>query len=268
MTLTPSHMYQAGDLAGAIRALVETVKKKPTDEAARALLAEFLLFDGAYDRADTQMTTISNLNPEKAVTIALWRQLVRGAVARDQLFTEGRVPEFLTPPPEHVRILLRGIVALREGAPDEAVALFAEAEEARPIVSGRSGDTAFAGIRDLDDLFAPVMEVFTSTGKYFWVPFETIESVVFAPPQRPSDLVWRQAQMVVRDGTDGVVYVPAIYPPLPGSERRDALKLGRATEWVEGPQGIVRGEGQRCLLVGEEDMPVMALETLEFIGPN
>jgi type VI secretion system protein ImpE len=261
-------MYQSGDLSGAIKALVEMVKKKPTDEASRALLAEFLLFDGAFDRADTQMTTISNLNPEKAVTIALWRQLVRGAVARDQLFAEGRVPEFLTPPPEHVQILLRGIVALREWSGAEAFDLFQQAEEARPIVSGRMGDTAFSGIRDLDDLFAPVMEVFTSTGKYFWVPFETIETVVFAPPQRPSDLVWRQAQMVVRDGTDGVVYVPAIYPPLQGADRSDALKLGRATEWVEGAEGIVRGEGQRCLLVGEEDIPIMSLETLEFFGPN
>jgi len=269
MTANATNLYREGNLSGAITALTDAVKKQPTDEVSRALLAEMLFFEGKFDRADTQLNAISNLHPEKAVTIALWRQLVRGAVARDQLFAEGRVPEFLSPPGEHVQLLLRAMVAMRDGNADEAVSLLAQVEEMRPPVSGRMDGTSFTDMRDLDDMFAPVMEVFTSTGKYYWVPLETIEIVTFDAPARPSDLCWRQASMTVRGGADGIVYVPAIYPALPGEDtREDGLKLGRATDWVEAPEGVYRGRGQRCFLIGDDDVPIMNLTTLEFHGPN
>ncbi len=269
MTARGTDLYREGNLTGAIAALTEDVKKKPTDEAARALLAEMLFFEGALDRADTQLNAISNLHPDKAVSIALWRQLLRGATAREQLFTEGRVPEFLTPPGEHVKKILRALVELREGSDSAAAELLEQAEEERPPVSGRLEGNSFSDMRDMDDLFAPVMEVFTSTGKYFWVPLESIETVTFEPPARPIDLLWRQAAMTVRDGTDGVVYVPAIYPPLPGDDtREDGLKLGRATDWQETPAEVFRGRGQRCFLIGDEDVPVMSITELVINAPN
>jgi len=268
MTASGTDLYRAGDLAGAITALSDVVRKKPTDEAARALLAEMLFFDGAFDRADTQLNAISNLHPEKAVGIALWRQLVRGAVAREQLFTEGRMPEFLDPPGEHVRLLLKALTELRGDDSTAVAALLQEAEAMRPPVAGRIDGKVFSDLRDLDDLFAPVLEVFTSTGKYYWVPLETIETLAFDPPQRPLDLLWRQATLAVRGGTEGVVYIPAVYPQLPGETREDALKLGRATDWQEGPEGVFRGRGQRCFLVGDSDVPIMDITEITISGPN
>lgn len=269
MTTSGTDLYREGNLSGAIAALTADVKNKPTDEAARALLAEMLFFDGALDRADTQLNAISNLHPDKAVSVALWRQILRGATAREQLFSEGRVPEFLTPPGEHVRMILRALVELREGSANAVAELLAKAEEHRPPVSGRLDGNSFSDIRDLDDLFAPVIEVFTSTGKYFWVPIESIETLTFEPPKRPIDLLWRQAAMTVSDGTDGVVYVPAIYPPLQGDDtREDGLKLGRATDWQETQAGVFRGRGQRCFLIGDEDMPIMSINELVINAPS
>lgn len=268
MTASGTDLYRAGDLAGAIAALSDVVRKKPTDEAARALLAEMLFFDGAFDRADTQLNAISNLHPEKAVGIALWRQLVRGAVAREQLFTEGRMPEFLDTPGEHVRLLLKAQAELRGGDSAAVPALLQQAEALRPPVAGRIDGESFGDLRDLDDLFAPVLEVFTSTGKYYWVPLETIETLAFDPPQRPLDLLWRQATLAVRGGTEGVVYVPAIYPQIPGDTGDDALKLGRASDWQEGPEGVVRGRGQRCFLVGDADVPIMEISEITISDPN
>ncbi|KGM30576.1 type VI secretion system accessory protein TagJ, partial [Inquilinus limosus] len=71
--------------------------------------------------------------------------------------------------------------------------------------------------------------------------------------------------MVVRDGPDGDVYLPALYPPelLPADTVvADPLRLGRATEWTEASP--VRGIGQRVYMVGEEAVPVLQLATLDF----
>jgi len=57
------------------------------------------------------------------------------------------------------------------------------------------------------------------------------------------------------------VYVPAIYGV---DEVADPnAKLGRVTDWVEHP-GLVVGQGQRMLMVGDEALPMQSLTDLEF----
>lgn len=269
MTATATDLFRAGDLSGAIALLTDKVRSKPTDQEARALLAELLLIAGAFDRADVQLNAISNMAPDKAVSIALWRQLLRGATAREQLFAEGRLPEFVDPPGPHVQLVLRAMVEARAGNAEAAGDLLREAEENRPPVAGQIDGQGFGDMRDLDDLFAPVIEVFSSTGKYFWVPTDTVETIVFDPPERPCDLLWRRASMSVRGGTEGVVYIPAIYPALtPDEAREDALLMGRETDWQDQPGGFVRGRGQRCFLFGETDLPILSATEIQFADPH
>src|SRR5258708_2719348 len=83
-------------------------------------------------------------------------------------------------------------------------------EEARPRAAGSENGRPFDDFRALDDLTAGFFEVVTSTGKYYAIPTESVIAVTFKPPQRPSDLIWRQAQMVVRDGPEGDVFLPAV----------------------------------------------------------
>jgi type VI secretion system protein ImpE len=69
--------------------------------------------------------------------------------------------------------------------------------------------------------------------------------------------------MDVQDGPEGVVYLPCLYW---NSHRHDddAIKLGRATDWVEDEAGVVRGVGQKMFLAGDDDHPIMQLVDLEF----
>ncbi len=121
--------------------------------------------------------------------------------------------------------------------------------------------TVHADFRDADDLCAGVMEVLTTTGKYFWIPIARIAAIDFHPPRRPRDLAWRRASMSVADGPDGDVYVPAIYA---GShaDAADPVRLGRETTWTE--TAPVRGSGQRIFLAGEEGPGIMAMTALRF----
>jgi type VI secretion system protein ImpE len=111
------------------------------------------------------------------------------------------------------------------------------------------------------------VEVLTSTGKYYLVPAERVVSIEFRPIERPCDLIWRRAEMVVEDGPEGEVFLSATYPPPPPALAEvldDTARLARKTEWVGGDGQPVRGVGQRCFLLGEESVGMLELERLDF----
>ena len=261
-------LFRAGHLAESVTAAGAAVKRAPADLGARILLAELLLFTGNAERADVVLDAAADIAPDAALVVAEFRQLLRAEVARRQLFRDGRVPEFLGDPPPAAAAALAALVALRAGDMDEAARCATVAEAARPRAPGLlDGATAFDDLRDVDDLCCSHFEVLTTTGKYFWIPVERIESVEFHAPKRPRDLYWRRASMVVRDGPDGDVYVPATYAS-DDAALTDPLRLGRETAWRQDGAGPVRGVGQRVFLVGDEARGLLEIGSLAFGTPN
>jgi type VI secretion system protein ImpE len=261
--MTPAEFYQAGKLDEAVDAALQAVKSKPTDVAARFFLSELLCFAGEFERADRQLETILQQTTEVAVRISLFRQLLRGEIARQDFFREGRLPEMLVEPTPVIRLHLEASIALREDKAQEAADRLAEAEEKRPLVAGTCDGTPFDDCRDLDDLTAPLLEVLTSTGKYYWVPLENVESIRFSRPERAMDLIWRTAEVSIAGGPDGGVYLPALYPGS-GNARDSQLRLGRGTDWSGGEHSPVRGIGQKMVLLGDEAKSIMQLHELRF----
>lgn len=262
MTKAATEHFEAGRLDDAIQVMNQEVKANPRDVDRRGLLAEFLCLAGNLDRADMQLDAMAQQEPALTPGVSLFRQLIRGEQARRQFYAEGRVPELLGPPPDHLKMQLEASILLRQGNAEAANGLLQQAEEMRPHVAGTCDGRAFDDLRDLDDLTASAFEVITSTGKFYFIPMERVAFIEFRKPERPRDLLWRRAQMVVEDGPDGEVYLPAIYA---GPEMQDArARLGRSTDWVGGDGRPMRGVGQRTFLVGEESLPIMQLGTLEF----
>ncbi len=236
-------LFRAGRLTDAVAAANGAVRAKPSDISRRLLLAELLLFSGDLQRADVILDACGDLDPGLAVIVAEFRQLVRAETARRQLFTDGRLPEFLGGIEAGQQAALGALVALREGNAAEASRLAAEAEAVRPHPAGETSGRAFDDLRDADDLLAGAFEVLTTTGKYFWVPIERVGVLEFHPPRRPRDLFWRRASMQVTDGPDGDVYLPAIYVNAPFDPApTETQRLGRETDWAQaGEGGPMRG---------------------------
>ena len=172
---TAGALFRAGNLADAVAAANAAVRKAPADLAPRVLLAELLLFAGNLERADVILDAGSSVDPQAAVVIAEFRQLVRAEMARRQQRRDGRLPEFLGEPTAALATILQATIALRAGDTAEAGALAAKAETLRPRVTGSIDGKAFDDFRDADDLQAGYFEVLTTTGKYFWIPTERIE---------------------------------------------------------------------------------------------
>jgi type VI secretion system protein ImpE len=69
---------------------------------------------------------------------------------------------------------------------------------------------------------------------------------------------------MLREGPSGVVYVPAIYPQINGNSNSEALIVGRETEWIESSSGIIRGQGLRSFIIGEQSLSIHELSNLQF----
>jgi type VI secretion system protein ImpE len=212
---------------------------------------------------------VADQDPARAVAVARFRQLLRAEVARRQTFEEGRLPQFQAPPPPHVEKALRALAELRAGHGKAATDLLAEAEALRPALPGQCDGEPFDDFRDVDDVTAGLIEVLTITGHYHWIPLSDVLEIVFQPPQRPRDLLWRRARLSVRSGPDGEVFIPVLYPTLP-ADADDAVRLGHATLWSEPSGGPVRGIGQRLFLglfpAGDRDLAITGIGTLRFPG--
>jgi type VI secretion system protein ImpE len=252
-----AELIKDGRLEEALAALQARVKSHPTDVEKRFELGELLLALGQWTRADTQFDLVSTQEPSYGVLVALIRQLIRAEIAREEVFKEGRAPELVKALTPDIEAALRLLLDLRDPNVETV-----ELGETPLALGGKVDGRPFSGVRDLDDRLAPVLEVLTSTGKYFWVPWDAVESLALHPPKVLRDLIWRPADLSVSEGPNGVVYIPATYPAAP-EEQTPSTRLGRETLWVE-DKGVTRGVGLRCFLVGEEDLALSDFTELEF----
>jgi type VI secretion system protein ImpE len=261
--VTASELYRAGKFKEATAAALEEVRSLPTDTGRRLFLVELLCFGGELERADNQLDTLAHTNVEAMPLALSFRQLIRAEQARQDFFAHGRLPEFLAKPDPAVSLLLEASIHARDGSLPAAARLLEQAEESRPKPSGVCDGQPFQDFRDLDDQTSSILEVLTTKGDYYWIPFSQIESIEFHEPERARDLLWRRTNLIVRDGPDGEVLVPVLYPGAAG-DSDDLIRLGRRTDWSGGDGAPVRGIGQRTFLVGDEARAILELKAITF----
>lgn len=264
---TIAERIEAADIKGALDLAMTAVKTNPTDADARWMLAELLLLTGEAERADRMLDAAALHEPNPAVLE--FRRLLRAEVIRTQVTREGREPRYqgddATPAQ---KAAMRARVLLRSGNVPASIAAAEEAESLRTAVRGYLEDasgqqTAFEDLRDADDLMAAEIEVLTTAGEYMLAPVSRLRSLAFDEPRRVRDLVWRRCTIELKDGTEGIVFLPALYLGA-NPESDPAFQLGRATDWTDAAAGPVRGRGQRLWLVGEEAVPFMKLHGVVF----
>ncbi|MEW4452504.1 type VI secretion system accessory protein TagJ [Bremerella sp. JC817] len=262
--MTIGEKLKNGQLDDAIDEAIADVKKQPMQWDLRIAMAQLLCLRGDLQRADGHLETAQIQTPDAILRISMYRQMIRGEMTRNECWDDGRTPDLMQgqEPTPLIEKNLRLLLALRDGNLSEAATLAGEIEEERPLVKGTCDGVPFEDLRDQDDRTAFFFETITSNGKYFWIPFDEIESIEFHPPEQPSDLIWRRATMSAY-GQEGDVFLNALYP---GSSQSDDLtqKLGQSTDWLgqEGEPG--RGLGQRMFWLGEDEKSIMEISTLTF----
>jgi type VI secretion system protein ImpE len=161
-------------------------------------------------------------------------------------------------------LLLQALSAEAQGSTSDAASLRAQALEDARAVPGTIDNKAFEWIADADSRVGPVCEAIID-GRYYWVPFERIGSVVLEAPSDLRDVVWIPAQVRLTNAGEISALLPARYP---GSETDNdaSIRLGRRTQWNEVAPGVFHGRGQRMLTTEAGEFSLLDVRRIELTG--
>jgi type VI secretion system protein ImpE len=226
-------LFDAGKLNSAIEALGIELRDNPTDTQRRTFLFELLCFAGSYDRAEKQLDILASGGPEAGMGSLLYRSALHGERLRTDMFRNQAFPLDSEPSSE---------------------------------VSGTLNGKPFSSLDDGDPRIGPRMEIFAA-GQYMWIPWKHVASVRIEAPKRLRDLLWTPAS--VRTSEDfkgqelGEILLPSL-APLSFESDDDEIRLGRAADTVDLPDGEFAPIGQKMLLVDGELVPLLSIRELEI----
>jgi len=255
-------------LADVLSRAEAAVRAKPQEARERWLLFELLCVLGQWERALKQLQAWAAMSRDHEGAAQVMRGLIRAERQRAELFAGNAEPATLTASGSVAPAWLAGLgEALRLAAPGDAAAL-ETADQAREAALEKAPDTAgesnllpFAWITDSDSRLGPVCEVILA-GAYRWLAFSDLASVSKGAPAHLLDLLWAPVDLVLRDGTALMGYMPMRYPVRTGE--RDALLLSRETVWTDiGRTGVI-AHGQKMWSTDAGDMALLDLRSCRF----
>jgi len=254
-----TQLIQQGQLSEAIAATIAHLKQKPKDLDTRSRFIELLCIDGQLERADQQLDLLVKQHPECVPGALNMRQLVHAAQSRVDFSRGGDTASLVTGASKS----LAPLVAVRLAQLNQNKSDFEQAaqqlEHLREPAQLQIDDNSCHELRDLDDSLAGYLEVFGSNGNYYFVPFADITWLKLLPASTLFEHVWRRAELDIKEGPSGEVFVPMTYL----ASESDAEKLGRETDWqaVLGSE-FYQGRGQKMWLVNDEALALSQLDCL------
>ena len=182
-------LLRAGDLDGARAALVEAVRRAPSDQPVRMFLFQLLCVSGEWDKASAQLRALAQLSPEAQMLAVAYNQAVEAELFRAKVFAGEAQPALLVKSSAWAGDLAGALAALCQGRTDDAAALRDQAFDAAPDTPGDLDGTAFDWIADGDTRFGPAMEAIIA-GQWGLLPFDCIEKIESEGPKDLRDIVW------------------------------------------------------------------------------
>jgi len=264
--MNAKELLDAGRLTALVELLNQEVRAHPADAKLRTFLFDALCFAGDYERAQRQLDALEGLNTQLESGIAIYRKLLAAEQSRLAVVSESQLPVFLLEPPTFASLYLAALHRLREGDAADARALLTQGMEHQPAASGQIDGQKFTDFSDADPFLSPFLEVIVNE-RYAWVPFVQIKRFKIDTPKHLRDLLWVPATLETVGGPSGSVLLPVLYS---GSFRcpDEQVRLGRATEWDDVGENLVRGRGQRMYLVDDGERPILQCREIEFDTTN
>jgi type VI secretion system protein ImpE len=225
-------LFSAGRVSEAIAALGAWLRDHPDDVSQRTFLFELLCFSGQYDRAEKQLSVLSQGSKEAQLGATVYYAALHAERERNELFRTQAFPS----------------------------------TEASDELSGTLNGKPFTSFRDADPDIGARLEVYAA-GAYLWIPLRHIASVQVEAPKHLRDTIWPSAMVQTGPsfkGTElGQVIIPALYP-FSWKDSDESVWLGRSTVWVADEDGREYPVGQKVFLVDGEEFPLLEMRALEF----
>jgi type VI secretion system protein ImpE len=239
----------------ALSQLQAAVRKNPADARLRTFLFQLLAVQGEWKRALHQLQVVAQLDAKTLPMVQTYREAIGCELLRERIFSGQSTPLAFGEPSQWFAILVEALRLATEGRHEESASLRNQAFQEAPTTSGTMNGQAFGWIADADTRLGPVLEVILN-GRYYWMPFDSLQRLDIDPPSELRDVVWMPAHLVFTNGGDCFGLIPTRYSGT--FESNDPLlRMSRRTEWTETGDGAYCGLGQRILATDAGEYALM-----------
>jgi type VI secretion system protein ImpE len=255
-------LLKSSDPAGALKALSDEVRAKPSDSKLRVFMAQLLCVMGQWERALNQLTVAAELDALAVPMKQVYGEAIRCEGLRAQVFAGKHTPMIFGQPDEWLALLIESLLRQGSGEPALAEDLRQRAFDGAPASSGTIDGQRFEWLADADMRLGPVLEAYVNN-RYYWIPFARLAQIKLEPPEDLRDCVWLPAHLQFENGGETLALVPTRYE---GSEKSTdgQLQLARKTEWRELRPEVWAGLGQRALSSNEGEYALMDVREINF----
>ncbi|MCC6661577.1 MAG: tetratricopeptide repeat protein [Phycisphaerales bacterium] len=249
-------LLRDGRLDEALKSLQDAVRKAPSDPKLRVFLFQLQAVRGDWEKALTQLNVAADMDPGTLLMAQVCRPAIACEALRAEIFAGKRTPLVMGQPQEWLGLLIQAAQHTARGEHAAAEKLRERALDAAPTTPGKIDGTEFEWIADADSRLGPVLEAVVE-GRYYWVPFTNIKTILIEKPADLRDVVWAPAHFRWVGGGETVGLIPARYA---GTELSPdpLLRLGRRTDWEEQGGATFIGRGQRLLATDAGEFPLLA----------
>ncbi len=251
-----------GRVRDALAELQAQVRKEPANAKYRVFLFQLLAVLGQWERALNQLNVLGEMDASSLPMVQTYREAIRCEMLRADVFAGRRSPLVFGDPAPWVALVLEALRLTAEGHSAEAQTARDQAFEAVPATTGTLDGQPFAWLADADPRLGPMLEAVVN-GRYYWIPFQRIRTIVLEQPADLRDCVWMPTRFTWANGGETVGLIPARYP---GSEASTdpLIQLGRKTEWREDGAETWLGLGQRLLATDQGEYPLLDIRRIEL----
>ncbi len=259
--MSAEEILKSGNLDETRTALMDRVRKDPSDVKQRIFLFQLFAVLGEWERAVKQLKVCGGMDAETLPMVQSYREAIICELIREKVFAGEKAPMIFGEPEDWIALMVEALGANARGDHTAAAKLRADAFAAAPAVSGTADGQDFAWIADADMRLGPLLEL-VMNGNYYWVPFSAIRKLSFEAPIDLRDSVWTPVEITWANGGEVVGFIPTRYPIK--ADDKDGIKLSKVTEWADIGSDTYIGAGQRLFATDTDDRALMDMREVVF----
>lgn len=257
---------RVGDLDQALAELQADVRRDPANSKHRIFLFQLYALLGQWDRANTQLGVIAEMDATALPMVQTYRETLRCEALRAKVFRGERSPLVFGKPEPWVALMLEAMKLSASGKIAESQDLRGKALEQAETTSGTIDGEAFDWIADADPRLGPMLEAIVN-GRYYWLPLRRLRALTIEKPADLRDLVWAPVQLELANGGNTVGFVPTRYVGSEGSADPE-IRMARKTEWLDRGEDFFEGLGLRMLATDRGEYPLLATREIRLDSPE
>lgn len=234
------------------------VQAMPHDSGARSALWQIFALRGEHDRARMQLDALVSFDSSWAIEAEACQGLLLAEAHRQRVLFGEAAPVCLGQTPVWFDTLAAGLT-LFPSVPQQAARLLWQAQMESPARAGMVNGQPFEWLCDGDARLGPCLEVM-SKGKYFWLPWSSVRSIVIRPPTELRDRLWAHALVEIGEEGSIELFLPARYP----QPEDDDQSMSRVTLWREIGESAYLGLGQKTLMTDRGEIGFLDIRELKF----